>query len=70
MIDSFTDTDPDDFTGLEHHGSNRGSKSVVLLNYNDDEQQLPDDSISRDILITEVIAIFNSHYQLSKILTH
>ena len=58
VIFSFTDTDPEDITGLDYHGAtNRGSKSVVLINYNDGEQQLPDDSFPMDILITEVIAM-------------
>ena len=55
VIFSFTDTDPEDITGLDYHGvTNRGSKSIVLINYNDGEQQLPDDSFPMDILITEV----------------
>ena len=55
MIFSFTDTDPDDITGLDYHGSsNRGTKSVILLTYNDDDQTLPEDAISLEILISEV----------------
>ena len=55
VIFSFTDTDPEDITGLDYHGSaNRGSKSVLLLNYNGDDQTLPEDSISMDFLISEV----------------
>ena len=55
VIYSFTDDDPEDITGLAYHGSsNRGTKSVVLLNYNDGNQTLPEDSISMDFLVTEV----------------
>ena len=55
MIFSFTDTDPEDITGLDYHGSsNRGTKSVILLTYNDDDQALPEDAISLEILISEV----------------
>ena len=55
VIYSFTDTDPEDITGLDYHGStNRGSKSVLLLSYNGDDQTLPEDSISMDFLISEV----------------
>ena len=55
VIYSFTDDDPEDITGLAYHGSsNRGTKSVVLINYNDGNQTLPEDSISMDFLITEV----------------
>ena len=55
MIYSFTDTDPEDITGLDYHGSsNRGTRSVVLLYYNDIAESLPDDAISMDIVITEV----------------
>ena len=55
VIFSFTDTDPEGIIGLDYHGTNRGSKSVVLINYKDGEQQLPDDSFPMDILITEVV---------------
>ena len=55
VIYSFTDDDPEDITGLDYHGSsNRGTKSVVLINYNDGNQTLPEDSISMDFLVTEV----------------
>ena len=55
IIFSFTDEDPDDETGLSYHGSsNRGTKSVVLLSYHDEHQNLPDDVISMDILVSEV----------------
>ena len=55
VIFSFTDTDPEDIIGLDYHSTKRGSKSVVLINYNDGEQQLPDYSFPMDILITEVV---------------
>ena len=55
VIYSFTEDDPEDITGLEYHGpTNRGTKSVVLINFSDGDQTLPDDSISMDFLITEV----------------
>ena len=55
VIYSFTDTDPEDITGLDYHGSsNRGTKSVLLLSYNNVNQTLPEDSISMDFLISEV----------------
>ena len=55
IIYSFTDTDPEDITGLDYHGNtNRGTKSVVLLNYNDIAEDLPEDAISMDILISDV----------------
>ena len=55
VIYSFTDTDPENITGLSYHGSdNRGTKSVILLSYNDDGQTLPEDSINVDILVPEV----------------
>ena len=55
VIYSFTEDDPEDITGLEYHGStNRGTKSVVLINYNDGNQTLPEDSVSMDFLVTEV----------------
>ena len=55
VIYSFTDDDPEDITGLDYHGSsNRGTKSVVLINYNDGNQTLSEDSISMDFLVTEV----------------
>ena len=55
VIFSFTDTDPEDITRLQYHEStNRGTKSVILLTYNDDGQTLPDNAISMDFLITEV----------------
>ena len=57
VIFSFTDTDPEDVTGLDYHGSsNRGSKSVLLLNYNGDSQNLPEDAISLDVVVSEVCA--------------
>ena len=57
VIFSFTDTDPEDITGLDYHGSsNRGTKSVILLNYNGGSQTLPDDAISMDIIMSEVCA--------------
>ena len=63
VIYSFTDVDPEDITGLEYHGStNRGTKSVVLINNNDGNQTLPDDTITMDFLITEVCV---SVYQYS-----
>ena len=55
VIFSFTDTDPEDITGLDYHGGdNRGAKSVLLLSHNDSNQTLPEDSISMDFLISEV----------------
>ena len=55
MIFSFTDTDPEDITGLDYHGnSNRGTKSVILLNYNGGSQTLPEDAISLDVVVSEV----------------
>ena len=55
MIFSFTDTDPDDITGLDYHGSsNRGTKSVILLNYYGGGQSLPEDAISLDVVVSEV----------------
>ena len=61
VIFSFTDTDPEDITGLDYHGSsNRGTKSVILLTYNDDDQTLPDDAISWEILVSEVTFCYNS----------
>ena len=55
VIYSFTDTDPEDITGLDYHGNtNRGTKSVILLNYNEDGQSLPEDAFSIDILVSEV----------------
>ena len=55
VIYSFTDTDPEDITGLDYHGgSNRGTRSVILLYYNDVAESLPDDVVSMDIVITEV----------------
>ena len=59
VIFSFTETDPEDITGLDYHGSsNRGTKSVILLNYNEDSQSLPDDAFSLDILISGGWEIF------------
>ena len=53
----FSFTDPENVTGLDYHGSsNRGSKSVLLLNYNGDSQSLPDDAISLDVVVSEVCA--------------
>ena len=54
VIFSFTDTDPEDITGLDYHGTNRGTKSVILLNYNDGGQTLPDDAFHMDFRVTEV----------------
>ena len=55
MIFSFTDSDPEDITGLDYHGSsNRGTKSVILLNYNEGGQTLPDDAFHMDFRVTEV----------------
>ena len=61
VIFSFTDTDPEDITGLDYHGSsNRGTKSVLLLTYNPNDQTLPDDTISWEILVSEVTFCYNS----------
>ena len=55
VIYSFSEDDLEDITGLEYHGStNRGTKSVVLINFSDESQTLPEDSISMDFLVTEV----------------
>ena len=55
VIFSFTDTDPEDITGLDYHGSsNRGTKSVILLNYNEGGQTLPDYAFHMDFRVTEV----------------
>ena len=54
VIYSFTEDDPEDITGLEYHGTNRGTKSVVLINYSDGDKTLPDDTISMDFLVAEV----------------
>ena len=55
VIFSFTETDPEDITGLDYHGSsNRGTKSVILLNYNGGSQNLPEDAISLDVVVSEV----------------
>lgn len=55
VIFSFTDTDPDDITGLSYHGNeNRGTKSLILRSHNEGSQSLPEDSVSMDILVTEV----------------
>ena len=55
VIYSFTDTDPEDITGLDYHGSsNRGTKSVILLNYNEGGQTLPEDAFHMDFRVTEV----------------
>ena len=63
VIYSFTDDDPEDITGLTYHNNNRGTKSVVLINYNDGDQTLPEDSISMDFLVTEV-SIFQLFMQI------
>ena len=55
VIYSFSEDDPEDITELEYHGpTNRGTKSVALINYNDGNQTLPEDSISMDFIITDV----------------
>ena len=65
MIFSFTDTDPEDITGLDYHGgTNRGTKSVILLNYNKGGQTLPDDAFHMDFRVTEVRTWKTEHQNL------
>ena len=68
VIFSFTDTDPDDITGLDYHGSfNRGTKSVIVLNYNGGSQSLPEDAISLDVVVSEVCG---NKFEIINIILH